>query len=41
MEFYDVVKKRRSIRAFKNEPIDKDALKRIGEAVNLAPSAQI
>ncbi|MFA6566786.1 MAG: nitroreductase family protein [Victivallales bacterium] len=39
MDFYDVVKNRRSIRSFKNEPIDKDALKRIGEAVNLAPSA--
>lgn len=39
MEFYDVVKNRKSIRAYKNEPIAKDALKRIGEAVNLAPSA--
>jgi nitroreductase len=39
MEFYDVVKNRKSIRAYKDEPIEKDALKRIGEAVNLAPSA--
>jgi nitroreductase len=39
MEFYDVVKNRKSIRAYKDEPIDKDALARIGEAVNLAPSA--
>ncbi|OGV43980.1 MAG: hypothetical protein A2X48_05835 [Lentisphaerae bacterium GWF2_49_21] len=39
MEFYDVVKKRKSIRAYKSDPVDKDALRRIGEAVNLAPSA--
>jgi nitroreductase len=39
MDFYDVVKNRKSIRAYKDEPIEKDALKRIGEAVNLAPSA--
>ena len=39
MEFYDVVKNRRSIRAYKDEPVGTDALKRIGEAVNLAPSA--
>ncbi len=39
MDFYDVVKNRRSIRAYRNEPICKDSLKRIGEAVNLAPSA--
>ena len=39
MEFYDVVKSRKSIRAYKDEPIDPDALRRIGEAVNLAPSA--
>jgi nitroreductase len=39
MDFYDVVRNRKSIRAYKDEPIEKDALKRIGEAVNLAPSA--
>jgi len=39
MEFYDVVKRRKSIRAYKCEPIDPESLKRIGEAVNLAPSA--
>jgi nitroreductase len=39
MEFYDVVKNRKSIRAYKDEPIDNDVLKRIGEALNLAPSA--
>ncbi|HCE42387.1 MAG TPA: nitroreductase [Lentisphaeria bacterium] len=39
MKFYDVVKKRRSIRAYKGDPIDMEALARIGEAVNLAPSA--
>ena len=39
MDFYDVVKNRKSIRAYKDEAVEKDALKRIGEAVNLAPSA--
>ncbi len=39
MEFYDVVRKRKSIRAYNGDPIDKESLKRIGEAVNLAPSA--
>jgi nitroreductase len=39
MEFYDVVKARRSIRGYKSDPIPEDALKRIAEAVSLAPSA--
>jgi nitroreductase len=39
MEFYDVVKSRKSIRAYKDEPIAPDALRRIGDAVNFAPSA--
>ncbi len=39
MEFYEVVRKRKSIRAYKPDPIDSETLKRIGEAVNLAPSA--
>jgi nitroreductase len=39
MEFYDVVKARRSIRGYKNDPVPEDALKRIAEAVSLAPSA--
>ncbi len=39
MEFYDVVKARRSIRGYKHDPIPEDALKRLAEAVCLAPSA--
>ena len=39
MEFYDVVKARRSIRGYKNDPVPEDALKRIAEAVSLAPTA--
>ncbi len=39
MEFHDVIKNRRSCREFKKDPIPEDALKRIGEAVECAPSA--
>ena len=39
MEFYDVVKARRSIRGYKADPIPEAALQRIAEAINLAPSA--
>jgi nitroreductase len=39
MEFYDVVRCRRSIRAYEPEPLAEDALTRIIEAVNLAPTA--
>lgn len=39
MEFYDVIKHRRSIRGYKSDPIPSDALDRIAEAVSLAPSA--
>ncbi len=39
MEFYDVIKQRRSIRGYQDKPVPADALQRIGEAVNLAPSA--
>ncbi|HPN85392.1 MAG TPA: nitroreductase family protein [Victivallales bacterium] len=39
MEFYDVIKKRRSVRSYSGKAIPKDALDRIGEAVRLAPSA--
>jgi nitroreductase len=39
MDFYNVIEKRRSVRAYKPEPVDPEALKRIGEAVRLAPSA--
>ena len=39
MDFYDVIKKRRSIRSYKSDPVPEKALKRIAEAVHLAPSA--
>lgn len=39
MDFYDVVKNRRSIRGYKNNPVPDEALERIAEAVRLAPSA--
>ncbi len=40
MEFYDVIKKRRSVREYDpDKKIPKEALLRIGEAVRLAPSA--
>jgi len=39
MKFFDVVKKRRSIRSFMPSPIADDELRRILEAANAAPSA--
>ncbi len=39
MDFYAVLDKRRSIRAYKNDPIPKDSLDKIARAVNNAPSA--
>ncbi len=39
MEFYDVIRKRRSIRGYQDKPVPADALEKIAEAVNLAPSA--
>jgi nitroreductase len=39
MKFFDVVKKRRSIRAFLPAPVADDELRRILEAANAAPSA--
>lgn len=39
MEFYDVINKRRSIRGYKPDGIPDAALRRIAEAINLAPSA--
>lgn len=38
MEFYKVIKTRRSIRSYKQTPVPKDALDRILEAVRIAPS---
>lgn len=40
MEFYDVIKKRRSIRKYKKEKIPDDVLKRILDAGRIAPSAK-
>ncbi len=39
MDFYDVIATRRSIRGYKPDAIPDAALRRIGEAINLAPSA--
>ncbi len=39
MEFYDVLKARRSIRGFKPDPIPETVLARVLEAVRIAPSA--
>ena len=39
MEFYDVIKNRKSVRSYSNDAIPREALARIGEAVRLAPSA--
>lgn len=39
MNFFEVLRKRRSVRKFKDEPISEDKLKLIYEAINSAPSA--
>ncbi len=39
MEFYDVIRSRRSIRAYRPDPVPAAALTRIAEAVRLAPTA--
>jgi len=39
MEFFEVVDKRRSIRAFTNKPVEPERLQAILEAANRAPSA--
>jgi nitroreductase len=38
MEFYDVIKKRQSVRFYKSDPVPEDVLKRILEAFQAAPS---
>ena len=40
MDFYDVIKNRRSCRVFKPDPIPTDALERITEAATWAPSGK-
>ena len=39
MEFYEVIRKRRSIRDFKSDPLPDEAVGRIIQAVNAAPTA--
>lgn len=39
MEFFEVIARRRSIRAYSSKPVEEKKLRRIFEAANLAPSA--
>ena len=39
MDFYDVIRQRRSIRSFKSDPVSDEAVERIISAVDQAPSA--
>ena len=39
MDFFEVVGRRRSIRAFKSQPVEAEKLQRLLEAMNQAPSA--
>ncbi len=39
MDFYEVVRKRRSVRGFTSDPISRESLQRIGEALRVTPSA--
>ncbi len=39
MDFYDVVRQRRSVRAYREEPVEQDKLDRVLEAARRAPSA--
>ncbi len=39
MEFYDVIRSRRSIRAYRSVPVEQEKLERVLEAARLAPSA--
>ncbi|MEO0068345.1 MAG: nitroreductase family protein [candidate division WOR-3 bacterium] len=40
MEFYDVIRRRLSVRAYKPDPVPEEVLRRILEAARLAPSAK-
>ena len=40
MELYDVIKKRKSVRKYKTDPIPEDVLNRILDAGRMAPSAK-
>jgi nitroreductase len=39
MDYFEVVKSRRSVRAFQTQPVEEEKIRRIIETVNLAPSA--
>jgi len=39
MEIYQAIKTRRSVRSYKPDPVPEEILKRLFEAVRLAPSA--
>ena len=39
MEFYDLIKNRYSVRAYKPNPVEEEKLQRVLEAANLAPTA--
>ncbi len=39
MEFYDVIRQRRSIRSYESRPVEDDKLARVLEAARLAPTA--
>lgn len=39
MDFYDVIKQRKSVRSYMEDPIPEESLARMMEAVSLAPSA--
>ena len=39
MDFYDVIRKRRSVRAYRRDPIEEDKLRRVLEAAQVAPTA--
>jgi nitroreductase len=39
MDYFEAVKTRRSTRAFQKKPVEEDKIRRIIEAINLAPSA--
>lgn len=39
MEFFEVLRQRRSVRSYKSQPIEEEKLKKVFEAANMAPSA--
>ena len=39
MEFFDLIKKRYSVRAYQSKPVEEEKLQKILEAANLAPTA--